>query len=169
MYFFSILSILFFLYSFIQSSELCEQNTSTTSDEVQYTSQKSINVNDISGHVIRIFKTETNHKNSNKNCEGLTLVKTDFFGISDYINKNGKVTGYSVATYSDGSKIFSTLTGNAETPKDQAKNGYVVSTIKITGGTNSYKGVYGFGKSKIEFNPETGYSSGSTDLFYGLR
>ena len=133
MYFFSILSILFFLYSFIQSSELCEQNTSTTSDEVQYTTQKSINVDDISGHVIRIFKTETNHKNSNKNCEGLTLVKTDFFGISDYINKNGRVTGYSIATYSDGSKIFSTLTGNAETPKDQAKNGYVVSTITITG------------------------------------
>ena len=169
MYFFSILSILFFSCSFIQSNELCEQNTSTTSDEVQYTSQKSINVNDISGHVIRIFKTETNHKNSIKNCEGLTLVKTDFFGISDYINKNGSVTGYSIATYSDGSKIFSTLTGNAETPKDQAKNGYVVSTIKITGGTNSYKSVYGFGKSKIEFNPETGYSSGSTDLFYGLR
>ena len=169
MYFFSILSILFFSCSFIQSNELCEQNTSTTSDEVQYTSQKSINVNDISGHVIRIFKTETNHKNSIKNCEGLTLVKTDFFGISDYINKNGSVTGYSIATYSDGSKIFSTLTGNAETPKDQAKNGYVVSTITITGGTNSYKGVYGFGKSKIEFNPETGYSSGSTDLFYGLR
>ena len=169
MYFFSILSILFFSYSFIQSNELCEQNTTTSSDEVKYTSQKSINVDDISGHVIRVFKTETNHKDLNKNCEGLTLIKTDFFGISDYINKNGRVTGYSIATYSDGSKIFSTLTGNAETPKNQAKNGYVVSTIKITGGTNSYKGVFGFGKSKIEFNPETGYSSGSTDLFYGIR
>ena len=43
----------------------------TSNDEVKYTIQESINVDDIEGHVIRIFKTETNHKKSKKNCEGL--------------------------------------------------------------------------------------------------
>ena len=32
----------------------------TSNDEVKYTIQESINVDDIEGHVIRIFKTETN-------------------------------------------------------------------------------------------------------------
>ena len=67
---------------------------STSNDEVKYTVQKSINVDDIEGHVIRIFKTETNHKKSKKNCEGLRIIKTDFYGISyDYINKKWKSNG----------------------------------------------------------------------------
>ena len=60
---------------------LCKFENSTSANEVKYTIQESINVDDIKGHVIRIFKTETNHKKSEKNCEGLRVVKTDFFGF----------------------------------------------------------------------------------------
>ena len=163
--------IIFFLFNqnVLSSKELCEYKTSTSSSEVKYVSQKSINVDDINGHIIRIFKTETNHKNPKKNCEGLSLVRTDFFGISDYINKNGKVTGYSIGTYDDGSKIFSDFIGTAQTPEDQSMNGFVFSTITITGGTKTYKGISGFGKGKVEFNPETGYSSGYNKLFYTIN
>ena len=146
----------------------CKFKNSTSNDEVEYTIQKSINVDDIKGHVIRIFKTETNHKKSNKNCEGLRIIKTDFYGISDYINKNGKVTGYSIGIYEDGSKIFSRVEGVAQTPDDLTKNGNVNTTITITGGTGIYKGVIGYGKGKVEFNPETGYSSGNTETVYTI-
>ena len=146
----------------------CKFVNVTKSDEVKYTIQKSIDVNDQEGHVIRIFKTETIHKNARKNCEGLKVVKTDFYGISDYILKSGKVKGYSIATYEDGSKIFSNLDGIAQTPKDQSKNGLVFLTITITGGSGIYKGVNGYGKGTVEFNPETGYSSGSTETFYSI-
>ena len=152
----------------INSADFCEYEITTQSDEVQYKIQKAIEVNDIKGHFIRVFKTETNHKNASDNCEGLKIKQTDFFGISDYVNKNGKVTGYSIATYEDGSKIFSNFSGISHTPKDQSKNGIVFSTIRISGGTGIYKGIIGNGKGKVEFNPEKGYSSGSTKLFYKI-
>lgn len=165
--FFFSLFLLFYSHTF--SSEICEHTQTTSSDEVKYVEQKSIVVNDVDGHIIRIFKTETKHKNSKANCENLKVVKTDFFGISDYIFKNGTVTGYSIATYDDGSKIFSVLDGIAHTPKDQKKNGIVSLTINITGGTGKYKGVKGYGTGRTEFNPETGYSSGSTSTSYFLE
>ena len=146
----------------------CKYKNTTSNEEVKYTIQKSINVDDIKGHVIRIFKTETNHKKSKKNCEGLRIVKTDFFGISDYVNKNGRVTGYSIGIYDDGSKIFSRVDGIAQTPEDVSKNGLVNTTITITGGTGVYRGVIGYGKGETEFNPETGYSSGYTETFYTI-
>ena len=43
-----------------------EIKTDPSNNEVKYTIQESINVDDIEGHVIRIFKTETNHKKSKK-------------------------------------------------------------------------------------------------------
>ena len=155
------------MFSF-SSNAKCIFKNSISNDEVTYTIQESINVDDIDGHVIRIFKTETNHKESKKNCEGLKLVKTNFFGISDYINKNGKVTGYSIGIYDDGSKVFSRVDGVAQTPEDLTKNGFVNTTISITGGTGVYKGVTGYGKGKVEFNPETGYSSSDTETFYSI-
>ena len=151
------------------SSEICEHTQKTSSEEVKYVEQKTITVDDVDGHIIRIFKTETNHKNPKANCENLKVVRTDFYGISDYVFKNGTVTGYSVATYSDGSKIFSNLYGIAHTPKDQKKNGIVSLTITITGGTGSYKGVKGYGIGRTEFNPETGYSSGFTKTNYFIK
>ena len=77
----------------ISSEEFCEYKITSQKDEVQYTSQKYIDVNESDGHRIRVFKTETNHKNSNKNCEGLIVIKTDYYGISDYINNKRKDIG----------------------------------------------------------------------------
>ena len=79
------------------------------------------------------------------------------------------MTGYSIATFDDGSLIFSKFNGPSHTPKDQSKNGVVVSTSKITGGTGTYKGISGFGKGKTTFNPETGYSSGTNTFFYSIK
>ncbi|MFL2661834.1 MAG: hypothetical protein ACJ0G4_07855 [Alphaproteobacteria bacterium] len=160
--------LIFILFLSFNLNASCNFKNSTSNDEVSYTIQESINVDDIKGHVIRIFKTETNHDKSKKNCEGLKIVKTDFFGISDYISKNGRVTGYSIGIYNDGSKIFSRVDGVAQTPKDTTKNGIVHTTITITGGTGVYKGVTGYGKGKVEFNPDTGFSAGKTEIFYTI-
>lgn len=161
---------LFFIFSKVSySNESCIYEVITSTDEVKYTIQKSIKVDDQKGHVIRVFKTETKHLKKKKNCEGLILVKTDFFGISDYINKNGEVKGYSIGTYDDGSKIFSNLIGIAHTPEDQTKNGIVITTSVITGGTGVYKGIFGKGKGKIEFNPDTGFSSGKNTISYQIK
>ena len=49
-----------------------------------------------------------------------------------------------------------------------SKNGFVNTTITITGGTGVYKGVTGYGKGKVEFNPETGFSAGNTETYYTI-
>ena len=167
MKFLIIICTLFFATSTF-SKKICEFKTQTSSDEVKYTEQYSIAVNDVEGHVIRIFKTETTPKNPKENCEGLKASKIIFHGISDYINKNGKVSGYSVTTFNDGSKLFSSVHGVSHTPQNLSKNGYVQTTSIITGGTGIYKGVTGFAKGNTEFNPETGYSAGSSESFYSI-
>ena len=61
--------IVFFTFIIVIAFDLnskCKFKNVTTSDEVKYTIQKSINVNDQEGHVIRIFKTETSHLNPKK-------------------------------------------------------------------------------------------------------
>ena len=63
---------------------------------------------------------------------------------------------------------FSKVEGIAHTPEDLTKNGIVNTTITITGGTGIYKGVNGYGMGTVEFNPETGYSSSSTETFYSI-
>ena len=55
-----IFAIAFDLYS------KCKFKNVIKSDEVEYTIQNSIDVNDQDGHVIRIFKTETSHLNPKK-------------------------------------------------------------------------------------------------------
>ena len=57
-FFFLIITL---IYSF-NVNATCKFKNTTSNDEVKYTIQESINVNDIEGHVIRIFKTETTQK-----------------------------------------------------------------------------------------------------------
>ena len=60
------------------------------------------------------------------------------------------------------------LTVLLKPPEDMSKNGFVNTTITITGGTGVYKGVTGYEKGKVEFNPETGYSAGNTETYYTI-
>ena len=89
--------------------------------------------------------------------------------MSDYINKNGKVTGYSIEPSMMVVKFSLELMVLLTSPEDISKNGFVNTTITITGGTGIYRGITGYGKGKVEFNPETGYSSGVTETFYTIQ
>ena len=133
-------------------------------EESKYTKQFSINT-DREGHAVRIFSAENTYKNQKKNCEGVSLVKELNWGYSDYINKSGPVKGHVTQIYSDGSKIFMTFEGTSQNPGG-TKNFTNVSISNIVGGTGIYENISGYGLTKGEFNPETGYSSFEITLKY---
>ena len=90
------------------------------------------------------------------------------WGYSDYTYKNGVVTGYWTRVYDDGSTMYGTWSGSAQSPVDQNKNSMIISSSKITGGTGVYLNVKGYGMSKGEFNPGTGYASNTNTIFYKI-
>ena len=88
--------------------------------------------------------------------------------VSDYTYKNETVSGYWTRVYDDGSTMFGNQSGSAQSPKDQNKNSIIISSSIITGGTGVYLKVKGYGTSRGEFNPGTGYTSNSNTIFYNI-
>jgi len=155
----------FMLITSILPSKECTSTSTTSANESKYTEQYSINTN-IPGHKIRIFTLITKPKASMKNCHGLKVTKSTFWGISNYINKNGSVNGNWETTYDDGSSMYGTFTGTSQTPKDVSQNSLSVGSSVITGGSGIYKNVTGYGITKTEFNPEKNYISGENTLYF---
>ena len=84
---------LIFLYGVNFSyAEECVSKRVAKTGESKYTEQYSIKTN-ISGHKLRIFTLVSNPKSSKKNCDGLKITESIFWGMSNYINKNGNVSG----------------------------------------------------------------------------
>ncbi len=119
-------------------------------EKSKYTEQYNINT-DRAGHSVRIFSIVGRYRKMKKNCEGLSLLRSYTWGISDYINKNGSIKGHITQVYSDGSKIFLTFEGTSQNP-GKLKNYFQVGFSKIIGGTGTYKNVSGYGLSKISYN-----------------
>ena len=159
--------------SFSLFAKPCEFTWKNKPEDSKYTEQYSIKTN-IEGHTIRIFKLESDFKDFKKNCEGLSAISAELWGYSDYTYKNGVVTGYWTRVYDDGSTMYGTWSGSAQSPKvpiilskvNQNKNSMIISSSKITGGTGVYLNVKGYGMSKGEFNPGTGYISNTNTIFY---
>ena len=59
----NLIFVIVILFVFFNLNASCKFKNSTSNDEVKYTIQKSINVDDIEGHVIRISKQKPIIKN----------------------------------------------------------------------------------------------------------
>ena len=86
--------------------------------------------------------------------------------MSNYINKNGNVTGNWLTTYDDGSTMYGTFTGTSQTPKDTNEDSISVGSTVITGGTGFIPMLNCYGITKTIFNPEKNYSSGEQTLYF---
>ena len=160
------LVILLFTYGVnLSYAKQCISKRSTETGESKYTEQHSIETN-ISGHKLRIFTLVVNPKSSKKNCDGLKVKESVFWGMSNYVNKNGNVNGNWLTTYDDGSTMYGTFTGNSQTPQDTSQDSISVGSSIINGGTGIYSNVTGYGTQKTIFNPEKNYSSGEITLYF---
>ena len=160
--------ILVLLFNFNLFAKECTFSRENSAGESKYTEQYSIKTN-IPGHSLRVFSVEVVPKNPAKNCEGLTITKSVFWGMSNYQYKNGNVSGNWETTYNDGSTMFGTFTANSQSPKNVNQNSMSIGSNQIIGGTKTYRNVSGYGITKTEFNPEKKYISGKSTIYYTLN
>ena len=93
----------------------------------RYVQQKVIDVPDIKGHVVRIYEVEQKIKNT-KLCNGDSLVLVHWYGMRDYIDHGGSISGYDIYTTEKGDQLFFKITGNS-----QKKAGEDLADEQVTG------------------------------------
>ena len=109
-----------------------------------------IDVPDIKGHVIRIYKADQKMKNT-KLCNGDSLVLSNWYPMTDYIDHDGSVSGYIIFNTEKGDQLFLKITGNAQKKvgEDLADDQY---TGRIIGGTGSLVAAQGDYQCVSKFN-----------------
>ena len=98
-----------------------------SSNPYRYVQQRVIDVPDIKGHVIRIYKADQKMKNT-KLCNGDSLVLNNWYAMTDYIDNDGSSSGYIIFNTEKGDQLFLKITGNS-----QKKVGEDLSDIQAVG------------------------------------
>jgi hypothetical protein len=152
-------SILLLLTSMSISSaqEKCKISEAMEAANSTYTQQHVIDVGDLPGHQVRIFEVHrTFAANDKPNCEGLKRKDIWERGHSDYIDRNGRATGYSVTTFENGDKMFGQYTGTAitATGSDGSKQSTFTGVGTYVGGTGKYQSIHGFWRASTKFDPD---------------
>ena len=121
-----------------------------SSNPYRYVQQRVIDVPDIKGHVIRIYKADQKMKNT-KLCNGDSLVLSNWYAMTDYIDHDGSVSGYAIYTTEKGDQLFLKITGNAQKKvNEDSADGQV--TGRVIGGTGSLSAAEGDYQSRAKFN-----------------
>jgi hypothetical protein len=150
------LALVAFSASGVLAQEKCKRSGEVPAASTTYTQQHVLDVGDIPGHQIRIYEIHRTYPNAQPNCEGVKETESWTRAFSDYIDRNGRTWGYTVAMLENGDKIFSEFSGTSQTFTDS--NGKKESTFtgitRYTGGTGRYAGIRGFSRETSKFDPD---------------
>jgi hypothetical protein len=75
-------------------------------ENTKYTQQHTIDVDDVSGHQVRLFEIHRTYPSNAPVINGIKIVESWTRGISDYTNNNGEGTTYGVYVLENGDKFF---------------------------------------------------------------
>ena len=89
-------------------------------------------------------------------------------GYSDYTDVNGRAWWYITYFLESGDKVYARADGTTQTQRsfNESSTSNFFGIITITGGTGEFKNIRGILRSKIRFNPETGYNIGKHEGEY---
>jgi hypothetical protein len=156
----------------VSAQEKCKVSEGPTAANSTYTQQHVIDVGDLPGHQVRVYELHrTYDANDKPNCEGLKRTEMWVRGYSDYIDRNGRGSGYAVTTYENGDKMFTEFTGTAQTTvgPDGAKQSTFTAVGTFTGGTGKYKSIRGFWHDSTKFDPDKNVNLPRTEGEYWLE
>ena len=121
-----------------------------SSNPYRYVQQRVIDVPDIKGHVIRIYKADQKMKNT-KLCNGDSLVLSNLYAMTDYIDHDGSQSAYIIFNTEKGDQLFLKFTGNSQRKEgeDLADN---QQTGRFIGGTGALAAVEGDYQYIAKFN-----------------
>ena len=153
------------------AQEVCKRTIDLNEVVSEYTEQHVLDVQDIAGHQIRIFEIRRTFPDIEPNCEGLRQTEAVSHGYSDYINRSGRAWGYTVDTYENGDKIYSQFSGTSHTVinADGVRKSTYTGTSTYTGGTGLYRGIRGFARASIVFDPDANVNTGTLEMEYWLE
>jgi hypothetical protein len=125
-----------------------------------YPQQLALDVGDVPGHQVRVFEIHWVFPPTWPilNAKGLKIVEAWTHGTSDYINGNGRASGYAVQIYDNGDKIVWRLEGTTQTVvKDGLRSTTYHGVNTITSGTGKLGGIHGLARETCT-TPELGKS-----------
>ena len=154
-----------------RAQEKCARTIDLNAAKSKYTEQHVMDVGDVPGHQIRIYEIHRTFPNDEPNCEGLKRRESWIHGLSDYVNLNGQTSGYTVTTFENGDKIFSTYSGTSHTVvmPDGKKRSIYTGTATYIRGTGRYQGIHGLTRDRIIFDPVANVNVGESYEEYWIE
>ncbi len=119
----------------------------------RYVNEHAIEVGDVPGHRVRVYEIHHDYPQHDLAYAGVAVKELISRCMSDYINGSGPNTCYNVFTLEDGNKVFSRLTGTAQS--DSAAGTKSVFIENFEGGTGKFKGIRGQVRGNTERAPGT--------------
>jgi hypothetical protein len=119
----------------------------------RYLNEHAIEVGDVPGHRVRIYEIHHDYPKRDLAYAGVAVRELVSRCMSDYINGSGPNVCYNVFTLEDGNKVFSHLTGSAQS--DSAGGAKGVFIENFVGGTGKFKGIRGQVRGSTERAPGT--------------
>jgi hypothetical protein len=124
----------------------------------KYTQQHAIDVGDMPGHQVRVYELHRTFPTNPPMFEGVKVVESWTRGLTDYVDLNGRVSGYTVWVLENGDKIFSQLDGTSQTTvnPDGSKRSVASTVLRLTGGTGKFLKIQGLLRQTSIFDPVAG-------------
>ena len=152
----------------VSAQERCRLSWEIRPADTAYTQQHAIDVGDVPGHQIRIFEVHRRFPNDKPNCEGLKRTKSWARVSSDYIDRNGSVSGYLTIVLENGDRIFGRMSGTSQTSTgpDGSERSVATTVTTYTGGTGMYRSVRGIQRESIVFDPGRNFNQVEAEAEY---
>ena len=152
----------------VSAQERCKLSWEIPPADSTYTQQYVIDVGDVPGHQVRIFEAHRSFSNDKPNCEGLKRTDSWVRASSDYIDRNGSVSGYLTIVLENGDKIFGRMSGTSQTSTnpDGSQKSVATTVTTYTGGTGRYHSVRGIQRESIIFDPAKNFNHVQAEAEY---
>ena len=136
----------------------------TTAANTKYTQQHAIEVEDVPGHILRVYEIHRTYPNNPPMINGVALKEQFTRGTSDQTNNNGVSINHSTYVLVNGDKFFTRKTTVAQNngPGKSSNS----STAYIVGGTGKLAGIQGVTRGKGASEPKAGINENQTEIEY---
>lgn len=140
----------------------------------RYIEQHTINVDDITGHQLRVYELERTYTGpSVATIEGERVIESKGRGLTDYVNGVGTATSYWTWITDKGNRIFVVAIGasNAKLSETGSRRGTYNGTARIVGGSGRLSSIRGtlVETARFDTDPKSGYSFTESQGEYWLE
>ena len=137
----------------------------------KYTQQHAIDVGDLPDHQIRVYELYRTFPANPPMFNGVKVVESWTRAMTDYINVNGRISGYTVWVLENGQKIFSELDGLSETTvnPDGSKRNLANIVLRFTGGTGNFVNIRGLLRQTSIFDSSAGLNEQQSEGEYWME